>query len=540
MKARKPIPAAVAAAIVIVVAFAGDMLAAPGRPSKITVYRLDHDSAGYLEKVNNIYNLGIVSNDPNVLKAEYEAGFIQGRLQKSQLAATRDNLWDGLTLVDPSSYKRIPPTRRELTDVQKALARNYTYTLAYISRQTDLKLREQMTRLVFRLVGIYHGATLNAPRALRFDGTWLPGLDSFSPSELRLNYEARAVSFMDVYFLNAGFDVWDVMDDQFGRTKCSAFVKKTGGEIFLTHNSWFDYLNESMATTYYINGDYLTVNAIAPGNIGSATDFGYNNKGIIFNETTHYATYTQTKVDALWMFFRATLAEQFAGSLEEFYRLVSLEASGTYMNGYMVVDTNTREIGLVEMSYKSFVFFKPDGKGGYDVITKPDGLSRAYDRQLLQPDYILGINFPVSTAIRQELKAIENRPMRRRQFLARIGGVKDIESAKALITYTDPKEPLSIYGRWDLGFGTTNTPKKVPEGSVDAKAVSTSMLAYTRNLKGVLDTQSPNRIFWMKFGTPVFNGKPFVWSQSPWKGQKLRGVPDVVDGRWTLLNAYVR
>lgn len=31
------------------------------------------------------------------------------------------------------------------------------------------------------------------------------------------------------------------------------------------------------------------------------------------------------------MFIRAALAEQFAGSLDEFYRYVSLEAFGTYM-----------------------------------------------------------------------------------------------------------------------------------------------------------------------------------------------------------------
>ncbi len=41
---------------------------------------------------------------------------------------------------------------------------------------------------------------------------------------------------------------------------------------------------------------------------------------------------------------------------DEFFDLVSLEASGTYMNGYMVIDAETREIGLVEMSYQSLVY----------------------------------------------------------------------------------------------------------------------------------------------------------------------------------------
>ena len=115
-----------------------------------------------------------------------------------------------------------------------------------------------------------------------------------------------------------------------------------------------------------------------------------------------------------------------------------------------------------------------------------------------------------------------------------------IESAKALITFTDPNEPLSIYGRWDLGYGDTPFPKTIPEGSVDAKAVSASMISYVSNLKGILDLKSPNRSFWMKFGTPVIKGKPFIWSRSRWKGQKLRDVPDSVDGKYELLHTYIR
>jgi hypothetical protein len=35
-------------------------------------------------------------------------------------------------------------------------------------------------------------------------------------------------------------------------------------------------------------------------------------------------------------------------------------------------------------------------------------------------------------------------------------------------------------------------------------------------------------------------GKPFIWSQSQWKRQKLRNVPDRVAGDWTFLNLYMR
>jgi hypothetical protein len=506
---------------------------------------VDLDTQGCTETRNNITNLTIVSNDPNVFRAEYEAGFIQGRLHRAQMLSARDNLWDTAYLTDPSHTfpRKGAPSPAELAQAQEVLISNYEYTMDYIRTRADEKVARNMRRLLYRMVGAYHGATRTAPEAFAFDATSLPG---FSAGELTLSYESPALTFMDVYFLNAFADLLDVMDalvdDPLGDDpdKCSAFVKKTATDIFITHNSWFGYLSQSMAMNLYINGDYLSVNSLTPGILGSSTDFGYNNKGIMFNETTHRALYTEPKTKALWMFWRAALAEQFASSLDEFYAYLSLEPSGTYMNGYMIVDNKTREIGLVEMSYRSFVYFRPDGRGAYTVITKPEGLSRQYDSSLLQADYILGINYPVSQQIVDDLKAADNRPARKRQFLEKIGGVTDIESAKALITYTDPANPLSIYGRWDLGYGETPAPKTVPDGSIDAKAVSASMTAYARDLRGIYDPYSPNRSFWMKYGTPAVNGKPFIWSESAWKGQKLRDVPDVVDGPYSLLHAYIR
>jgi len=75
-------------------------------------------------------------------------------------------------------------------------------------------------------------------------------------------------------------------------------------------------LDQSQALTLWINGDYITVNIGAPGFLSSGVDFGYNNQCIIFNETNHSVTYNEPKVDALWMFWRAVLAEQFATSID--------------------------------------------------------------------------------------------------------------------------------------------------------------------------------------------------------------------------------
>lgn len=556
--------AKVANALMALVLVAG-MLATPGcggdkedGPDKEgkTVYQLDDDSEGCLEEVSNIVNTSIVSNDPNTYKAEYEAGFIQGRLQKDSIIAYRDNCWDSSYLTDPShSYpKQIPPTKDELAMAERTLRVNWGYTLDYIRRQGDTETGRNLRRLIHRLIGIYDGSTKEEPRALAFDDSWLP---EFSGDEMTLGYETAGLTFLDIYYVNADPDLSYLLPDNASTeeelqpsslksigverpSKCSAFVKKTADDIYLTHNSWNSFLDQSQSLTLWVNGDYVTADLAGPGCINSGVDFGYNNKGIIFNETTHRFSNNEPKVDALWMLWRSALAEQFATSIDEFFDYVSLEASGTYMNGYMVVDTGKNEIGLVEMSYQSFIFYKPDGRGGVAVTTKPEGLNTDYDQELVQPGYILGINYPASLLIREELQSQDNRPARRRQFMAQIAGVADIESSKALITYTDPQNPLSIYGRWDLGYGETPAPKTIPDGSVDAKAVSASMVRDALDIEGVLDLDSPVKAFWMKFGTPYIDGKPFIWSESQWKDQKLREVPDVVDGEWTLLNAYIR
>ena len=513
----------------------------------LVTYRADADSRGVMEKVSNIYNTTVVSRDRNVFEAEYEAGFIQGRLQKKQILAARDNAWDSAYLVDPthSFPRQIGPTDAELAMAQGALAANWDYTLDYIRSADDTKVATDLRRLMYRLVGIYHGATLDRPEKLPFTADWQP---SFSPEELALGYETPSLTFMDLYWINAFQDVLYLLPDSpvpvevaDGRpSKCSAFVLKKGGEIYLAHNNWNSFLDQSQAVSLWVAGDFIAANMGAPGYLCSDVDFGYTNKGLFFNETTLRWAHSEPKVDALWMFWRAALAEQFAASIDEFFRYMSLEASGTYMNGYMVADANTGEIGYIEMSYDTFVFYRLDGKGAVWVTTKPAGLNASYDTQLVTPTHVLGINFPASTLIRQELQSVDNRPQRRVQFLARIGGVHDIETAKALITYTDPTNPLSIYGRWDLGYGITPAPKTIPDGACDAKALTATMVRKAAKLKGVLDLDAGTRTFWMKFGTPKVNGKPFVWSESQWSGQKLRCVPDRVEGDWRLLHLHMR
>lgn len=521
-----------------------------------TVYKLDDASSGVIETTNNIVNMTVVSKDENNLKAEYRAGFIQGKLQGTTIVSARDNAWDHSYLLDPSHSfpKQQGPNQTELNHAATVLKDNYN---AFIQRlqdpATDSVVAYRLKRLLFRMLGIYHGATLNQPATLDFTGVWLPDSTYLKAAELALGYESKNLSFMDVYFLNAYSDVMDVIafspemalggiNTTEQPDQCSAFLKRVGNEVILTHNTWQGFLSQTMTQTLVINNDLLTVNAVTPGLIGSATDFGYNNKGILFNETTHRMSKSLVKPKGIWIFWRAALAEQFSSSISEFFDYISLDNTGTYLNGYMLVDAKNKETGLVEMSYRCFVYYRSSG-GPYTVTSKSmddAACSTDYDPEMVTPDYLMGINYPASYQVAKDLQSTDNRPARRIQLKQLLPGVNDVEGAKSVITYTDPVNPLSLFGRWDLGYGQTAYPKLIPDGSVDAKVGSTAMVRAFMNLSGTLDISATNSGFWMLYGTPQVNGTPFIWSQSVWKAQKLRDVPDRLDGEFTLMPLYLR
>lgn len=534
----------------------GQSATTPGRSPKPTTFTLDANTSGVINTINNIANLTVVSWDSNALKAEYRAGFIQGKLQGETIISARDNSWDNAYLLDP--YHTFPkqhgPTQAELNEAADLLNANYVAFLQYLENPaTDAVTAYRLKRLLFRMLGIYHGASLDQPASLDFSGAWLPDGNYFQDSELTLGYETPGLTFMDVYFLNAYNDLMDVISFSPERApggvrpgdhpdKCSAFLKRSRSEVILTHNSWMGFLSQTMNQTLAVNGDLVTFNAATPGLISSATDFGYNNKGIMFNETTHRLSTTQVKPLGLWIFWRAALAEQFSGSITDFFDAISLDNTGTYLNGYMLVDANTNETGLVEMSYRCFVYYRSTG-GPYTVSSKSmdcEPCSTDYDDEMVTADYLMGINYPASLQVRSDLQSTDNRPARRVQFKKLLPKVNNVATAKRVITYTDQSNPLSVFGRWDLGYGETDYRKQVPDGSVDSKVGSTSMVRSFMGLSGILDTKSSTTGFWMLYGSPYVHGKPFIWSQSLWNEQTLRDVPDKIDGLFTLMPLYLR
>ncbi|MDE6811284.1 MAG: hypothetical protein K2J15_02930, partial [Muribaculaceae bacterium] len=522
-----------------------------------TQFVLDEYTCGFAQCIDNNWNYAIYAQNPNVsiFQNEYNAGYVQGKVQTGEtILATRNNSWSNFLVGStPQDAISIEVKPEYLTACGETIVKNYNYLCDWVQQRKDDPKVEKIIRLMFRQLGIYDGAVNAEPKKdVKFEDLLL---SSYPAEQSVLHAGNDPLTLLDEIFINSQYDLFDAVGDKIGLVMgygtakklspeekpdhCTAFTRMMpDGNIFWTHNSWCCFWAQSCAVTYCIGDDFVTQNANCPGQFGSNTDFGFNGNGIGFNETTHVDLYDKTKVLGVWLTYRSAAAEQFARTIDEFYEYCSMDNTGTYLNGYHIIDANTGEIGLLDMSYNRFALFKCNGK---DVTVKdstgyiPTHLD--YDHHLISPRHIFGVNQPVYFWVGYELESMNLRPMRRNQLWERIDTVQDIESAKELITYTEDREPLSIYGRWDLGYGTTEMPLTRPDGSIDAKAFSRELILDTlKNLSRVPDINGEKTSFWMKFGTAHVRQLPFIWSQSQFKNFKqdesIDKVPDALDGRW--------
>jgi len=505
---------------------------------------LDPAARGMMEFYGNFANLSVSSTDPNLFRAEYRAGWLQGHLSRDLVLAARDNVIEGAVMEVGLPVELVYDLKWL---VEGVLGANLDYSLRWIEACPDPSVREKLTGLLYRMLGLARGANGEAPAALRFDGREAFASGFFSAEDLRLCFGTGAVSFQDVYFLNASTDLVDLASALVPTgslsERCSAFVVRTADDLILAHTTMSPYsLSLPTRLNLNVNGAYMSVQALNPGLLGSFSDFGYNGRGILFNETTvSQQGRARPRVLALWSFWRAALAELYADSLESFFAYIALEGSGTYMNGYQIADARERTFGLVEMDEERFVFFRPEPGGGYALECRPACADREYDRNMLTDDRVIGFNVPVSLEVRSGLNypaaAEEKDPVRSEQFLARIHAVRDVATARDVITTFDPDAPRSIYARRDL---CARQPE--PGGSVDAKVVSASMLLPFLERSGELERDfwwGRSDACWMKFGPPAGERGAFVWSESAWSHWRHQMLPDRMEGPWELYFSHV-
>lgn len=541
-------------------------------------YVLNQYTKGYSQCIDNNWNFAIYAQDPTVsiYQNEYNAGYVQGKIQgNAMIKATRNNTWRWYVLDEGPGANSVTPPAGAVEQAVKALTDNYNYMTDYVEKKQGDRHIQGLIRLMYRMLGIYHGAAdKEALKDVTFDNL---KMSNMTPDELKMNSGDDPLTFIDIYFLNAQMDLWDAIgkelgidfndveksdkehtlqtkedlermskDDRLKPGRCSGFVTRLdNGEILWSHTSWCCFFAQSCAVTYVIGEDFLTQNSFCPGQFGSNTDFGFNGHGIGFNETTETYFYNESKTLGLWLTWRAAAAEAFATSIDDFYDYVSLDNTGTYLNAYMLVDAYRGEFGLIDMSYARFALFKGDGKNltvkdstGYE----PNFLD--YDSHMISPSHVLGCNIPIYKRIWRELQTIDGAPKRRYQLYRHIGGVQTMDDAKNLITYNGDLEPISIAGRWDKNYGTSEFLRYQPHGSIDAKVFG------TEDIKQVLASLSmkPSKdgaktSFWMRFGSVKLDGTPFIWSDSIWakfkQPEEVDFIPDAIDGAWNRVKLFM-
>lgn len=174
----------------------------------------------------------------------------------------------------------------------------------------------------------------------------------------------KAIDRSDVVAINGWMEIaWYYVPqlekrDNAAPGNCSAFVA-TGsytreGGIVMGHNAWVDYcVGERWNVVMEIvprTGHRIFMDSF-PGFIHSGDDFALNDAGMMVTETTitQFKGFDPAGVPE---FARARRAMQYAGSIDEWVRLMRDGNNGAYANSWLVGDRKTGEIARLELGLK--------------------------------------------------------------------------------------------------------------------------------------------------------------------------------------------
>jgi Phospholipase B len=136
--------------------------------------------------------------------------------------------------------------------------------------------------------------------------------------------------------------------------RCSAFAA-TGpatrdGKMVIGHVTWWP-LTLAEQTNVWLDvkpekGHRVLMQSY-PGGIESGTDWYQNDAGIVLTETT--IRQTRFNPQGTPVAFRARLASQYAGNLDEMVKLLGTQNNGLYTNEWLMGDAKTNEIAMYEL-----------------------------------------------------------------------------------------------------------------------------------------------------------------------------------------------
>ena len=174
---------------------------------------------------------------------------------------------------------------------------------------------------------------------------------------------------------------------------CSAFVA-TGSwtkdhQIVIAHNNWTGYLTgERWRIVFDIvptHGYHMFMDGF-PGVIASDDDFGVNSEGLMITETT-ITQFQGWNPDGKPEFVRARKAMQYAGSIDDYVKIMLDGNNGGYANDWLLGDRKTGEIAQFELGLKAWKVWRT--KDGYFV-----GSNFASDPEVIAKDTTFDPNNP--------------------------------------------------------------------------------------------------------------------------------------------------
>ena len=220
------------------------------------------------------------------------------------------------------------------------------------------------------------------------NGLW-PHIDAEYQAELKgivagLNARGVKMDLYDVVAMNAFEELPDYYapwydeqhkvagaPEQKVMGHCSAFVA-TGSwtkdhGIVIAHNNWTDYMEgERWRVIFDIQPEhgYRMIGDGFPGVIVSDDDFTINSDGLMVTETTISAFHGWNPV-GIPEFVRARKAMQYAGSIDDYVKIMLDGNNGGYANDWLIGDRKTGEIAQFELGLKAYKVWRT--KDGYFV-----------------------------------------------------------------------------------------------------------------------------------------------------------------------------
>src|SRR5580704_13064745 len=308
---------------------------------------------------------------------------------------------------------------------------------------------------------------------------------------------------------------------------CSAFVA-TGswtkdGKIVMAPNNWTNYANgERWRIVFDIapkSGHRMLMDGF-PGVIASDDDFGINSDGLMVTETT-ITQFEGWDPNGKAEFVRARKALQYAGSIDEYTRIMLDGNNGGYANDWLLGDRKTNEVAQLELGLKAYKLWRT--KDGVFA-----GSNWARDPKVIKQD-----------TPQFDPNNLETSPNARRvrweQLLNANKGKLDVELAEQMLgDHLDSFEKKEEANERTLCGHVDASPRGVaiwawgpnyPGGAVQGKASDSTM---TQQLR-----------FVARMGHPcgeTFQAKPFLAAHPDyaWQEPYLRDMPA---GPWTEFHA---